>query len=96
MNTLGFARTQHIISAATGHQVSNRGGAKFSISGKDYFTSRNQKLKQQFTAAPVDPANANVKEHQTDRKETFVLQSKIFGELIIGFMWDQVSDNVLF
>lgn len=74
-----FDRTQHIIAAATGHQVSNRGGAKYSLSGKDYNTSRNQKLKQQFTAAnePVEGdaglAGGSVK------AETFVVQSRIFG-----------------
>jgi hypothetical protein len=30
--------------------VSNRGGAKYSISTEDYFKARNRKLKQQFTA----------------------------------------------
>lgn len=83
-----FSRTQHIISAASGHQVSNRGGAKYSISGKDYNTSRNQKLKQQFTAAIVKPGDdtgaGNENAVGADSggkavKETFVVQSRIFG-----------------
>lgn len=83
-----FSRTQHIISAASGHQVSNRGGAKYSISGKDYNTSRNQKLKQQFTAAVVKPGDdtgagsenaVGADSGGKAVKETFVVQSRIFG-----------------
>jgi hypothetical protein len=66
-------RTQHIISSATGHQVSNGGAAKYSISGRDYNMTRNQKLRQQFTANPQ-----TIDAEKSD-KETFVLQSKIFG-----------------
>ncbi|KAJ9092445.1 hypothetical protein QFC21_006827 [Naganishia friedmannii] len=61
LNTLGdkhnpitnsdlYKRTAHVVSCATGHQVAQRAGSKFSISEKSYFTSRNAKLRQQFTA----------------------------------------------
>jgi len=69
-------RTQHIISSATGHQVSNGGAAKYSMSGHDYNMTRNQKLRQQFTA---NPQTVNVEKSD---KETFVLQSKIFGQYL--------------
>ena len=42
--------TSHIVSCATGHQVAQRGGAKFSLPETSYFHSRNAKLRQQFTA----------------------------------------------
>ncbi|KAJ9120597.1 hypothetical protein QFC22_002526 [Naganishia vaughanmartiniae] len=61
LNTLGdkhnpitnsdlYTRTAHVVSCASGHQVAQRAGSKFSISEKSYFTSRNAKLRQQFTA----------------------------------------------
>ncbi|GHJ89903.1 hypothetical protein NliqN6_6305 [Naganishia liquefaciens] len=45
-----YTRTSHIVSCATGHQVAQRGGAKFSLPETSYFHSRNAKLRQQFTA----------------------------------------------
>lgn len=42
--------TAHVVSCATGHQVAQRGGAKFSMPETSYFHSRNAKLRQQFTA----------------------------------------------
>ncbi|KAJ9111315.1 hypothetical protein QFC20_002606 [Naganishia adeliensis] len=45
-----YTRTAHVVSCATGHQVAQRAGSKFSISEKSYFHSRNSKLREQFTA----------------------------------------------
>lgn len=45
-----YSRTAHVISASTGHQVSNRGAAKFSMPNQTYMQRRNEKLKEQFLA----------------------------------------------
>ncbi|KAG7529769.1 hypothetical protein FFLO_05409 [Filobasidium floriforme] len=102
-----YSRTQHIISAASGHQVSNRGGAKYSISGKDYNTSRNQKLKQQFTAAVVKPGDdtgagsenaVGADSGGKAVKETFVVQSRIFDGLTMwlnGYSGNKITDMEL-
>ena len=84
--------TQHIISAATGHQVTNRGGAKYSISGKDYNSSRNHKLKQQFTAAAQPVEGEGGVAGSSGKQETFVVQSRIFGQsfprvVVIEWSW---------
>lgn len=42
--------TAHVVSCASGHQVAQRGGAKFSMPETSYLHSRNAKLRQQFTA----------------------------------------------
>lgn len=83
-NIDAYRRTMHIVPASTGHQQSQRGGAKFSVSGKDYFRSRNQKLKQQFTASPAPTAEIVGADSVTgarDEQERFVLQSRIFSKL---------------
>lgn len=65
LNTLGkegnpltnsdlYSRTTHVISASTGHQVSNRGPAKFTMPNQTYIQKRNEKLKEQFIAKAGD------------------------------------------
>jgi hypothetical protein len=58
------------------------------MSGRDYNLTRNQKLRQQFTAGPdpksrVDEADGAARKG-VGGKESFVLQSQIFGK---SFAW---------